>query len=61
MVSGGIDYLIELRFSNMTAYREFLGNDLASLSDIMLTQALFVAKEIKHATAIPLPSYASDR
>ncbi len=54
MVAGGFDYLIKLRFSNMAAYREFLGNDLASLPGVMQTHTYFVMEEIKHTAAIAL-------
>ena len=61
MVAGGFDYLLKLRFSNMTSYREFLGKDLTSLPGIMQTHTYFVMEEIKHTAAIPLPAYSGNR
>ncbi len=54
MVAGGFDYLLKLRFGDMTSYREFLGKDLATLPGIMQTHTYFVMEEVKHTTAIPL-------
>lgn len=61
MVAGGFDYLLKLRFSNMTSYREFLGKDLASLPGIMQTHTYFVMEEVKHTAAIPLPSVPGEK
>ncbi len=54
MVAGGFDYLLKLRFGDMTSYREFLGKDLATLPGIMQTHTYFVMEEVKHTAAIPL-------
>jgi len=61
MVAGGFDYLLKLRFGNMAAYREFLGNDLASLPGIMQTHTYIVMEEVKHTSAIPLPPYSGKK
>lgn len=55
MVAGGFDYLLKLRFSDMHAYRQFLGNELAALPGIMQTHTYFVMEEVKNSAAIPLP------
>ena len=60
MVAGGFDYLLKLRFGDMTSYREFLGKDLATLPGIMQTHTYFVMEEVKHTAAIPLKNH-SDR
>lgn len=60
MVAGGFDYLLKLRFGDMTSYREFLGKDLATLPGIMQTHTYFVMEEVKHTAAIPLKN-RSDR
>lgn len=55
MVAGGFDYLLKLRFSDMYAYRKFLGDDLTSLPGILQTHTYFVMEEVKNSPAIPLP------
>lgn len=55
MVAGGFDYLLKLRFSNMNAYRTFLGDELTALPGIMQTNTYFVMEEVKNSAAIPLP------
>lgn len=54
MVAGGFDYLLKLRFSDMAAYRDFLGKELAALPGILQTHTYFVMEEVKNTTAIPL-------
>jgi Lrp/AsnC family leucine-responsive transcriptional regulator len=54
MVAGGFDYLLKLRFGNMSTYREFLGNELTALPGVMQTHTYFVMEEVKHTAAIPL-------
>lgn len=61
MVAGGFDYLLKLRFGDMTSYREFLGKELAVLPGIMQTHTYFVMEEVKHTSAIPLPAGSSDK
>ncbi len=56
MVAGGFDYLLKLRFGDMSSYREFLGKELASLPGILQTHTYFVMEEVKNTPAIPLPS-----
>lgn len=56
MVAGGFDYLLKLRFGNMASYRDFLGNDLATLPGVMQTHTYFVMEEVKQTSAIPLPA-----
>ena len=56
MVAGGFDYLLKLRFGDMASYRDFLGNDLATLPGVMQTHTYFVMEEVKQTPAIPLPA-----
>ncbi|MCP3868916.1 MAG: winged helix-turn-helix transcriptional regulator [Gammaproteobacteria bacterium] len=58
MVAGGFDYLLKLRFSDMAAYRQFLGKELTALPGIMQTHTYFVMEEVKQTAAIPLPLVA---
>lgn len=52
MVAGGFDYLLKLRFSDMIAYRQFLGKELAALPGIMQTHTYIVMEEIKNTATI---------
>ncbi|MCP4008870.1 MAG: winged helix-turn-helix transcriptional regulator [Proteobacteria bacterium] len=61
MVAGGFDYLLKLRFGNMTSYREFLGKELAVLPGIMQTHTYFVMEEVKHSSALPVPTLSTTR
>ncbi|MEE9447750.1 MAG: Lrp/AsnC ligand binding domain-containing protein [Arenicellales bacterium] len=54
MVAGGFDYLLKLRFRDMSAYRDFLGKELAALPGIMQTHTYFVMEEVKNTAVIPL-------
>lgn len=54
MVAGGFDYLLKVRVRDMTAYRRFLGDRLASIRGVMQTHTYFVMEEVKstHVLAI---------
>ncbi|MEW6401084.1 MAG: Lrp/AsnC ligand binding domain-containing protein [Chloroflexota bacterium] len=54
MVAGGFDYLIKARVSNMTAYRTFLGNILASVPGVRETRTYAVLEEVKESTLLPV-------
>ena len=47
MVAGGFDYLIKVRIASMAAYREFLGDRLASIPGISQTHTYVVMEEVK--------------
>lgn len=55
MVAGGFDYLIKARVSDMTAYRTFLGNILASVPGVRETRTYAVLEQVKETTHLPVP------
>jgi len=55
MVSGGFDYLIKARASDMQAYRDFLGNQLAAIPNLRETHTYVVMQEVKVENSIVLP------
>jgi Lrp/AsnC family transcriptional regulator, leucine-responsive regulatory protein len=57
MVGGGFDYLLKIRVRDMTAYRKFLGEQVAGVRGVMQTHTYFVMEEVKstHAIAISVP------
>ncbi len=55
MVAGGFDYLIKVRTRDMTHYRKFLAEKLASLADISGTHTYVVMEEVKDSSAIAIP------
>jgi Lrp/AsnC family leucine-responsive transcriptional regulator len=55
MVSGGFDYLIKARASDMQAYRDFLGNELAAIPNLRETHTYVVMQEVKVESSIVLP------
>lgn len=52
MVAGGFDYLIKIRVADMQHYQRFLGEKLASISDISQTHTYVVIQDVKSKTAI---------
>lgn len=54
MVAGGFDYLIKIRLSDMTAYRQFLGEKLAAIDGVSQTHTYVVMEEVKSTTALPI-------
>ena len=54
MVSGGFDYLIKVRASDMQAYRNFLGHELADIPNVRETHTYVVMQEVKVESSIPL-------
>ncbi len=56
MVSGGFDYLIKVRASDMQAYRHFLGHELADIPNVRETHTYVVMQEVKVESSIPLGS-----
>ena len=56
MVSGGFDYLIKVRASDMQAYRNFLGHELAAITNVRETHTYVVMQEVKVESSIVLPT-----
>ena len=56
MVSGGFDYLVKVRASDMQAYRDFLGNELATIPNLRETHTYVVMQEVKVESSIVLPT-----
>ena len=54
MVSGGFDYLVKVRASDMQAYRYFLGHELADIPNVRETHTYVVMQEVKVESSIPL-------
>ncbi len=54
MVAGGFDYLIKARVSDMTAYRAFLGNIMASVPGVRETRTYAVLEQVKETTCLPV-------
>lgn len=54
MVSGGFDYLLKVRASDMQAYRNFLGQELAALPNLRETHTYVVMQEVKVESSIAL-------
>ena len=54
MVSGGFDYLVKTRVSDMTAYRRFLGDVLLALPGVRETRTYAVMEEVKSDGALPV-------
>lgn len=54
MVAGGFDYLIKARVSDMAAYRQFLGNILASVPGVRETRTYAVLEQVKETTQLPM-------
>ena len=56
MVSGGFDYLIKVRASDMQDYRNFLGHELADIPNVRETHTYVVMQEVKVESSIALDS-----
>ena len=54
MVAGGFDYLIKIRVADMAHYQRFLGEKLASISDISQTHTYVVIQDVKSETALQI-------
>ncbi len=54
MVSGGFDYLIKVRASDMQAYRSFLGHELADIPNVRETHTYVVMQEVKVESSIAM-------
>ena len=56
MVAGGFDYLVNLRFSDMTAYRVALGQ-LVELPGVEQTHTYMVIEQVKEDRGLPLRQF----
>lgn len=54
LVSGDFDYLLKARVSDMSAYRNFLGDTLLYLPHINSTRTYIVMEEVKDAAVNPM-------
>ena len=54
MVSGGFDYLIKVRASDMQDYRNFLGHELADIPNVRETHTYVVMQEVKVKNNVPI-------
>lgn len=55
MVAGGFDYLLKVRVTDMESYRNFLGDNIASLPGVQQTHTYFVMEEVKSTHTIGVP------
>ena len=55
LVSGDFDYLIKARISEMTSYRQLLGDILLKLPGVRESKSYIVMEEIKESLAIVVP------
>lgn len=55
MVGGGFDYLVKVRVRDMSAYREFLGERMASVRGVQQTHTYFVMEEVKSTHQVMVP------
>lgn len=55
LVSGDFDYLIKARISEMTAYRQLLGDILLKLPGVRESKSYIVMEELKETLALSLP------
>ncbi|PKR80016.1 AsnC family transcriptional regulator [Brumimicrobium salinarum] len=51
-ISGSYDFLAKARFSNIKEYRDFLVNDVASISNISDIESQIVLEELKYSTRV---------
>jgi len=54
MVTGGFDYLLKVRVTDMTTYRSFLGHVLSNISGIKETHSYPAMEEIKDTSSLTL-------
>lgn len=52
--SGSFDFLAKVRFNTIKEYRDFLINEVSSITNISDIDSQIVLEEIKHTTRIPL-------
>ncbi len=55
MVGGGFDYLLKIRISGMTEYRDILGGIIGALPMVESTHSYFVMEEVKETVMLPIP------
>jgi len=54
LVSGDSDYLIKARISDMTEYRELLGEMLLTLPGVKNSKSYIVMEEVKESSELPI-------
>jgi len=54
LLAGGFDYLLKVRVRDMSAYRRFLGGELATLPGVRQTHTYMVMEQVKAATTFPV-------
>ncbi|NVK40204.1 MAG: Lrp/AsnC ligand binding domain-containing protein [Oceanospirillaceae bacterium] len=54
LVSGDSDYLLKARISDMTEYRELLGEMLLTLPGVKNSKSYIVMEEVKESLALPI-------
>ena len=54
LVAGGFDYLLKTRVSDMSAYRELIGQVIWTLPGVRETRTYAVMEEVKNTTALPI-------
>lgn len=57
LVSGDFDYLIKARISEMSAYRELLGELLLALPNVDKSRSYIVMEEVKETSNIQVPDF----
>ena len=55
IVDGGFDYLVKVRVSDMTAFRKFLGDQMAAVRGVQQTHIYFVMEEVKSTHRLVVP------
>lgn len=54
MTGGGFDYLLKIRVSDMTEYREILGGIIGALPMVESTHSYFVMEQVKESVLLPV-------
>jgi Lrp/AsnC family leucine-responsive transcriptional regulator len=60
MVAGSFDYLLKIRLSSVSAYRQFMSERLPALPNVVQTQSHVVISAVKDSARLALGS-AGDR
>ncbi|MBY4677695.1 Lrp/AsnC ligand binding domain-containing protein [Marinobacterium arenosum] len=56
LVSGDTDYLIKARISDMSEYRQLLGDMLLNLPGVKNSKSYIVMEEVKETSELPVPN-----
>ena len=54
-MSGGVDYLLKARISEMASYRKLLGSTLLTLPHVRESKSYIVMEEVKETLSLPIP------